>query len=145
MPKINFSDAELAQVAGMVDELDPAKHELFDVHRPLLNPADWEFLCEYVREKVASALMIGLLARSVAHTSQDHGLSDNRGADHFLRSKAWVHNFGVLQSGDEYFANLSGTCGNRLGKACDALVEIAQDRLFGTLDDEYQRLLSSGS
>ena len=129
----------------MVEELDPAKHDLFDVHRPLLSAADWEFLCEYVREKVASALMIGLLARSAAAAAEESGVSDSRGADHFLRSKAWVHNFGVLQSGDEYFTNLSGACGNRLGKACDALVEIAQDRLFGTLDEEYQRLLASGA
>jgi hypothetical protein len=145
MPQIVFSKEELLRVAAMVEDLDPAKHELFDVHRPLLNAADWEFLCEYVREKIASALMIGLVARSVSRVAQEHGVADERGADHFLRSKAWVHNFGVLQSGDEYFANLSGACGNRLGKACDALVEIAQDRLFGTVDDEYQRLLASGA
>lgn len=127
----------------ILEELDPNGHELFAPHKALLSDADWAFICDYTRERMRSAIQIGAMARAFVETAQQLGATDDRGAQHFLRSKAWIHNFGVTASADEYFCALSAICGNRLGRASDALVEIAQDRMFETLDEEYQRLLAA--
>jgi hypothetical protein len=70
-----------------------------------------------------------------------HGLADEKGSEHFLRSKSWLHNFGVTQTTDEYFTALSLAHENKLHQALDALIMIAQDRLFDRVDEEYERLL----
>lgn len=143
MAQIALTEDEEARIESILDELDPLNHELVLPARDPLSAEEWGFVVDHIRQKIRSALELGFMARALACTAERRGLSDDRGADHFLRSKAWVHNFGVAQTGDEYFCALSLKSGNRLLKAADALVEFAQDRVFDTFDDEYRRVFPS--
>jgi hypothetical protein len=143
MSTFSFSPQDLTQIEVILDEVDVASHELLRPVEPAVSTNDWAFVIGYIEERLRAALEIGILARSFCTTAVERGYADERGVDHFLRSKAWLHNFGVTQRGDEHFYSLSAACEHRLVRALDALVEIVQDRMFSTLDDEYERLLSS--
>ncbi|HEU4480363.1 MAG TPA: hypothetical protein VFS18_00635 [Actinomycetota bacterium] len=143
MSDFRFSPEDLARIEAVLREVDVASHELLRPVEPAVEHADWTFLVGYIGERLRAALEIGILARTFCTVAVQRGYADDRGVDHFLRSKAWLHNFGVTQPGDEHFYSLSAACDHRLVRALDALIEIAQDRMFGTLDDEYERLLST--
>ncbi len=145
MAHIALSDEDRRVIAETLEELDPASHELLARFREVLNDSDWAFAVGYVTARIRGALEIGLIARAVVAAAERNGLADERGSDHFLRSKAWLHNFGVPQTGDEYFYAVSAAAGGGLVRAHEALLELAQDHLFGTFDDEYQRLFSTGA
>ncbi len=145
MAHIALTDEDRRVIAETLEELDPASHELLARFRDALSESDWTFTVGYVTGRIQSALEIGLIARAVATCAELSGMADERGKDHFLRSKAWLHNFGVPQTGDEYFFAVSAAAGGGLVRAHEALLELAQDRLFGTLDDEYERLFSAGA
>jgi hypothetical protein len=146
MARIALTEQDQQSIAEILADVEMQASELLsEEEEETLEPADWDFFLLHVRQKVRSALEIGLIARAVGHAAHDRDLCDERGLDHFLRSKAWVHNFGVTQTADEYLLALSAKSGGRLVRCVDALVEIAQDRMFGTLDEEYQRLFPAGN
>lgn len=138
-----FSPEELEAIDRTIEEIDAASNELLLPLRTTLKEEDWDFVVRYLETRLRSALEIGLIARNMCRVAYQRGLADERGLEHFLRSKAWVHNFGIPQTGDEYLQTLSAATGHRLVKTYDGLLEIAQDRMFGTIDEEYQRLLAS--
>lgn len=142
MADIVFSEQDLRQIEDTIRYLDPASHELVCALEPQLSGADWDFAVTYMRQRIRSALEIELMARAMADRCTRTNLCDKRGADHYLRSKSWTHNFGIIQTTDEYFAALSAAHDNKLTRALDALILIAQDLLFGSLDEEYERLLN---
>jgi hypothetical protein len=145
MAEIVFSGEDLNRIEEAISDLDPSTHELIVIHEGSYSQDDWAFIIKYVTERLSAALKLGLMARCLGIAAEEAELADERGVQHFIDSKAWVHNFGIASTADEYFQALSTSGGGRLSKALDALIEIAQDRLFGTLDDEYQRLFSSGA
>lgn len=138
--RLTLRDGELIQAT--LDYLDIGSNELLESVRPSLTDADWEFVTTYIHQRVRSALQIEMMARAMARASIDLNLCDDAGADHFLRSKSWLHNYGVTQTADEYFTALSIRYEDRLNRALDAMVMIAQDRMFGSFDEEYERLLN---
>ena len=144
MAEIVFTGEDLRLIETAVTDLDPSTHELIAIHQASFGEDDWDFVLRYIEERVSAALKLGIMARCLVMAAEDADLADERGVQHFLGSKAWVHNFGVANTADEYFQALSTAGGGRLSKALDALIEITQDRLFGTFDEEYQRLFSSG-
>ena len=145
MAEIVFSGEDLNRIEEAIADLDPKTHELIVIHEGCFSEDDWAFILKYIEERLSAALKLGLMARCLGVAAEKADLADERGVQHFIGSKAWVHNFGIASTADEYFHALSTSAGGRLAKALDALVEIAQDRLFGTLDDEYQRLFTSGA
>ena len=145
MAEIVFTGEDLRRIEDAVGDLDPSTHELIVIHEGSFNQEDWNFVLRYIDERLSAALKLGLMARCLGRAAEEAELADERGVQHFLSSRAWVHNFGVASTADEYFQALSTSAGGRLSKALDALIEIAQDRLFGTLDEEYERLFTSGT
>ncbi|MFP5298404.1 MAG: hypothetical protein ACLGHL_05415 [Actinomycetota bacterium] len=142
MADIMLSPDDLVRLDESLAYLDPASHELVTPLREQLSPRDWEFVVSYIQQRLRSAMEIELMARAFASAAKARDLCDQRGADHFLRSKAWLHNFGIIQTSDEYFASLSATHDNRLTRALDALILIAQDLLFDKIEEDYRRLLN---
>ncbi len=142
MAEIVLARHDIAAIEAAIDDLDPSTHELLVSQRVLLGESDWEFAVTYIRQRIRSALELEMMARCLADKAVALNLCDRRGAEHFLRSKSWTHNFSVSQTTDEYFAALSSAHEGRLGRALDALILIAKDQMFGTLDEEYERLLN---
>jgi hypothetical protein len=137
-----FSKTDIASIEETIAYLDPASHELLSSLQASLSEADWEFAVTYIRQRVRSALEIEIMARALTDTAITRNLCDRRGAEHFQRSKTWLHNFGVIQTTDEYFAALSANHNNRPTLALEAMILIAQDMMFDRLDEEYERLLN---
>lgn len=142
MADIVLTDEDLARLAECLAYLDPAGHELVAPLASELPPNDWDFVVSYMRRRLRSAMEIEMMARAFTTSATARDLCDGRGAEHFLRSKAWLHNFGIIQTSDEYFASLSAAHGNRLTRALDALILIAQDLLFDKIGEDYRRLVN---
>lgn len=142
MADIILTAQDLEKLDESLLYLDPATHELTAPLADELAPGDWDFVVSYIRQRLRSAMEIELMARAFASSAVARDLCDQRGAEHFLRSKAWLHNFGIIQTSDEYFATLSAVHENRLTRALDALVLIAQDMLFDKIGEDYRRLVN---
>lgn len=142
MAYIVLSEQDGIRVRQTLEYIDPGSHELLTACRPHLSDDEWTFVIDYVQRRLRSAMEIEIMARGMAESAAARGLCDRRGAEHFLRSKAWIHNFGIIQTSDEDFAALSAANANRLTRAIDALILIAQDLLFDRIDEEYERLLN---
>lgn len=143
MARLELSPEEREMIETTIAALEPSRDSLMELDEMTLDEEERSFVEEHARRKIRSALEIGIMARTLAEQAIARDLCDDRGAEHFLRSKAWVHNFGVSETSDEYFYALSVRSGNRLTRALDALIEIAQDRVFGTVDEEFKRLFSA--
>jgi hypothetical protein len=143
VPEIRFTKAERAEVDLVMTELDPETHEfLFDFS--LVCPEeDWQFLVGYARREMRAALELGLLARATSQVATELGATDDAGARAYLGSIAWLRNFGRADDADERFLELCGEPGtdSPLFVAVESLLELAQDRMFGTIDEEYRALL----
>lgn len=142
MPQIEFTDKERKLIDAVLAELDPVSHELTRDFRNVLDGDDWRFLVRYARREMRACLELGLLARSMADTARLRNLSNEQGAVAFLRSVSWLRNFGMTDPDDERFLSLAGEGPEApLFLAVDALIEIAKDRIFDTVGDEYRQLL----
>lgn len=146
MPQIEFTEAERTLVDAVLAELDPSSHELTRDFRNILAEEDWRFLVRYARREMRACLELGLLARSMADTARLRDLSNGDGAFAFLRSISWLRNFGMTDPDDERFLALAGEGPQApIFLAVDALIEIAKDRIFDTVGDEYRQLLFDSS
>jgi hypothetical protein len=142
MARVLISAGERGRIVAILRELDPETHDLTARFQEQLDPEDWAFVCDYTRAEIKGALEIGLMARAVAEAARRRGVSNEEGIGNFLDSIAWMRNFGVSDPHDERFKELCGI-DTPLFLAVDALLQMAQDRMFGTLDEEYARLLES--
>jgi hypothetical protein len=142
MARIVLTPAEKAKILAVVRELDPATHELTTPFKVLLSDSEWHFVVTYARNEIKGALEIGLLARAMAEAVRKRGSANEQGIATFLESTAWMRNFGVSDDDDERFKDLCGV-DSPLFLAVDALLQLAQDRMFDTIDEEYLRLLES--
>lgn len=146
MPQIEFTEAERTLVDAVLAELDPSSHELTRDFRNILAEEDWRFLVRYARREMRACLELGLLGRSLADTARLRDLSNGDGASTFLRSISWLRNFGMTDPDDERFLALAGEGPQApIFLAVDALIEIAKDRTFDTVGDEYRQLLFDSS
>jgi hypothetical protein len=143
MAEIVLTPEDLDRIEEIIIYLDPATYEALGEVHPPLSQSDREFVVTYMRRRIRSALEIELMARCVAGAARSRNLADDRGVDDFMRSQSWLHNFGVTQTADEYFTTLSIGHANRLTHALEAMILIAQDRLFDRVSEEYERLLKS--
>jgi hypothetical protein len=140
MARMSFTDDELEAMRDALEDLDPTHHELTARYREQLRPQDWAFATDYMRERLRAALEIGIMTRALAALAVDREVADDRGVSHFLRSGAWLHNFGVPTTSDEYFWALSAGADKKLVTALEALIEIAQSRLFNTIEEGLRKL-----
>ena len=142
MPRIAFTGEEHARINHVLRELDPATHELTAHWSDLLNGEDWAFLQDYVRTEMRATLEMGMLARSIAAVVNERRLADTTAVDHFLRSTTWSRNFGLTDDAEERLMSILGQAlDSPLFLAIEALMQMAEDRMFDTLDSEYRSLL----
>jgi hypothetical protein len=142
VPQIEFTETERTLIDAVLVELDPSTHELTRDFKDDLSGDDWRFLVRYARREMRACLELGLLARSAADTARLRNLSNDEGAFAFLRSVSWLRNFGITDPEDERFLGLAGEGPEApMFLAVDALIEIAKDRIFDTVGDEYRQLI----
>lgn len=142
MPRLIYTGADKLRVDAIVAELDPAGHDLTRPFREALSSEDWLFVVDYARTEIRAALEVGMLARTVAESARLRGSSNEQGIRTFLDSISWMRNFGVSDAADERFKEIADV-DSPLFVAVDALLQLAQDRMFNTLDEEYVRLLEA--
>lgn len=142
MAKMILSGPERLRIAAILRELDPDSHELLAPFKENLSAADWNFVVEYARAEMRGALEMGLLARGLADTARMRGMANADGISSFLESTSWMRNFGMSDESDEHFKRLADV-DTPMFVAVDALLQMAQDRMFNTLDEEYARLLDA--
>ena len=148
MPKISFTPDEMAKIQAILEELDPATHDLTAHYSAVMSAEDWNFVRAYIRKELISFLLLSTMARSVAELASERGLADPDGVRDFLSSRTWTRNFGVADEADDSFLRIAALTGRPSAEAsyelaadADTLLEIAEERLLGTLDDEYAELI----
>lgn len=144
MPNITFSAQERRRINTIIDELDPADHELLCPYYDMLSADDWEFVCDYIRAKMRAVLETGLLIASVAEKARVTKLVDEEAIrNNFVRT-LWSYNFSFKKAIENTFVEVAG--GHREAPLClaaEALVEMAEDVMFGTFEDAHEQLLDA--
>ena len=148
MPKLTFTPKEMAKIQAILEELDPATHDLTAHYASIMSADDWNFVRAYIRKELVSFLLLSTMARSLADVASERGLADADGVRDFLASRTWTRNFGVADEADESFLRIAAETGRpnpdsnyELAADADTLLEIAEERMIGTLDDEYAELV----
>lgn len=124
MPDIIFTSQEQRHINTIIGELDPEDHELLRPYYDVLPSDDWAFVCDYVRAKMRAVLV-----------------DENAIRNNFVRA-LWNYNFSFQKAIEETFVDLAG--GHREAPLCvaaEALVEMAEDQMFGTFEDAHEQLL----
>ena len=142
MPSISFNRHEDADITRILHELDPAHHDLIVPFRQVMTDDDWSFLHDFLRTEMRMVLEMGLMARSVAGLSSHAPLSVQMAAEELVRASRWASHGGCgMSASEERLVEIAGEDPlSPLRLAIEALMELAEDRLFGTIDDEYVRL-----
>lgn len=108
MPDITFTEQERQRVDDIIDELDPADHELLCPYHEVLSADDWQFVCDYVRAKMRAVLETGLLVASVAERAR---ITDLVGEDsirnNFVRT-LWNYDFSFRKAIEDTFVAVAG-------------------------------------
>jgi len=142
MPHITFTEQERQRVNAIIDEVDPADHELMCAFNDALSADDWQFVCDYVRAKMRAVLETGLLVAAVADRARIFNLVDEDTIrNNFIRT-LWGYDFSFRKAIEDTFVAVAG--GRKetpLCLAAEALVELAEDRMFATFEDAHERLL----
>jgi hypothetical protein len=148
VPKITFTPKEMAKIQAILEELDPATHDLTAHYASIMSLDDWNFVRAYIRKELVSFLLLSTMARSLADVAAERGLADPEGVRDFLSSRTWTRNFGVADEADDSFLRIAAQTGRpspdsnyELAADADTLLEIAEERMIGTLDDEYAELV----
>lgn len=148
--QIVFSSDERERIAAILEELDPAEHELTRRYADRMSEQEWKWVTDYLRHELRALLEIGVMLRAVAHTARTRGHADRAAVKRLLRDNR-TRNFGLPDDADAYFNDICMLCEPAslddgepgLWKAGDALLELAGDRMFDTLGEEYAELLDS--
>ena len=146
MPDIVFTTQEQDRINALLGELDPAGHELLRPFYDFLPAEDWQFVCDYVRAKMRAVLETGMLLRSVTDRARSSQLVDEREIrNNFVRT-LWNYNFSFQKTIEDTFVDVAG--GSRKSAVCvaaAAIIESAEDRMFGTFEDAHEHLLDSAA
>ena len=144
MPDIAFTAQEQDRINAVLGEMDPAGHELLRPFYDQLPAEDWQFVCDYVRAKMRAVLETGLLIRSVTERARSSKLVDESAIrNNFVRT-LWNYNFSFRKAVEDTFVELAG--GSRESSVCvaaEAIIESAEDLMFGTFEDAHEQLLDS--
>ncbi|MGH2698199.1 MAG: hypothetical protein ACRDJL_03230 [Actinomycetota bacterium] len=93
MPDITFTAQEQQRINAIIDEFDPADHEMLCPYYDTLASNDWEFVCDYLRAKMRAVLETGLLMTSVVEKSRTTKLVDEGAIrNNFVRT-LWNYDF----------------------------------------------------
>jgi hypothetical protein len=146
MPDITFTARERQRVNAIIDELDPADHELLCPYQDMISAEDWQFVCDYTRAKMRSVLETGLLVASVAERARVTDLvGEETIRNNFVRS-LWTYDFSFRKAIEDTFVAVAG--GRKEAPLClatEALVDLAEDLMFATFEDAHERLLDGAA
>jgi hypothetical protein len=148
--QIVFSPEERARVESILEEFDPAEHELTRRFADRMSEQEWKWVTRYLRRELRALLEIGVMLRAVTALAHERGHADRTAVRRLLRDNR-TRNFGLPDDADAYFNDLCMMCeptsidqgDPSLWRAGDALLELAADRMFDTLGEEYAELLDS--
>jgi hypothetical protein len=143
---VTISNAEWVKVEEILVDLNATIDELTKRYFGKFDKRDWLFVRSYIRMELRAALQLGAMLRAVAKVAVEQGLANDEAAKCFVQVNA-RRNFGLLDPAEVGFEVVSevNECKEELRRAVLALAELANDRMFGTLDDEYAELLAKGS
>jgi hypothetical protein len=143
---VTVSNAEWVKVEEILIELNPTIDELTQHYFGRFDKRDWLFVRSYIRMELRAALQLGAMLRAVAKVALEQGLANEEAAKCFVQVNA-RRNFGLLDPAEVGFEVVSevNECKDELRRAVLALAELANDRMFGTLDEEYAELLAKGN
>lgn len=146
MASVTISNAEWVKVEEILVDLNATIDELTKRYFGKFDKRDWLFVRSYIRMELRAALQLGAMLRAVAKVAVEQGLANDEAAKCFVQVNA-RRNFGLLDPAEVGFEVVSevNECKEELRRAVLALAELANDRMFGTLDDEYAELLAKGS
>ena len=146
MPDITFTAQERQRVNAIIDELDPADHELLSPYQDMISAVDWQFVCDYARAKMRAVLETGLLVASVAERARVADLvGEETIRNNFVRT-LWTYDFSFRKAIEDTFVAVAG--GGREAPLClatEALIDLAEDLMFATFEDAHERLLDGAA
>jgi hypothetical protein len=146
MAVVSFSNAEWVRVEEILVELNPTIDELTEDYFGRFDKRDWLFIRSYIRMELRAALQLGVMLRAVGKVALEQGIANAEAIKTFVQVNA-RRNFGLLdpaQVGFEVVAEVN-ECKDELRRAILVLSDLANDRMFGTIDEEYAELVSKAS
>jgi hypothetical protein len=146
MAVVSFSNAEWVRVEEILVELNPTIDELTEDYFGRFDKRDWLFIRSYIRMELRAALQLGVMLRAVGKVALEQGIANEEAIKTFVQVNA-RRNFGLLdpaQVGFEVVAEVN-ECKDELRRAILVLSDLANDRMFGTIDEEYAELVSKAS
>lgn len=146
MAVVSISNTEWVKVEEILVELNATIDELTQRYFGKFDKRDWLFVRSYIRMELRAALQLGAMLRAVAKVAVEQGLANEEASKCFVQVNA-RRNFGLLDPAEVGFEVVSevNECKEELRRAIVALADLANDRMFGTLDEEYADLLAKGS
>jgi hypothetical protein len=146
MAVVSFSNAEWTRVEEILVELSPTIEELTHHYFGSFDKRDWLFVRSYIRMELRAALQLGAMLRAVTKVAIEQGLANEEAAKCFVQVNA-RRNFGLLDPAEVGFEVVSevNECKEELRRAIVVLADLANDRMFGTLDEEYADLVAKSS
>lgn len=146
MAVVSFSNVEWVRVEEILVELNPTIDELTEDYFGRFDKRDWLFIRSYIRMELRAALQLGVMLRAVGKVALEQGIANAEAIKTFVQVNA-RRNFGLLdpaQVGFEVVAEVN-ECKDELRRAILVLSDLANDRMFGTIDEEYAELVSKAS
>ena len=146
MAVVSFSNVEWVRVEEILVELNPTIDELTEDYFGRFDKRDWLFIRSYIRMELRAALQVGGMLRAVGKVALEQGIANAEAIKTFVQVNA-RRNFGLLdpaQVGFEVVAEVN-ECKDELRRAILVLSDLANDRMFGTIDEEYAELVSKAS
>jgi hypothetical protein len=143
---VSFSNTEWVRVEEILGELNPTIDELTEHYFGRFDKRDWLFVRSYIRMELRAALQLGAMLRAVGKVALEQGIANDEAVKTFVRVNA-RRNFGLLDPAQVGFEVVSevNSCKDELRRAIQALADLANDRMFGTIDEEYADLISKAS
>jgi hypothetical protein len=143
---VSFSNTEWVRVEEILAELNPTIDELTEHYFGRFDKRDWLFVRSYIRMELRAALQLGAMLRAVGKVALEQGIANDEAVKTFVRVNA-RRNFGLLDPAQVGFEVVSevNNCKDELRRAIQALADLANDRMFGTIDEEYADLISKAS
>ncbi len=148
MAKVVFSEAERCRIQELESALVPTVEEFFGDARDDLSLEEWDLLMEYARARIRRTLLVATALHAVCDRHERPATTfDGRGRDAFVRAglRAWADCYPAIE--DPWrtvflYRRLAG--GERRFLAdLETIETMALNRLFDSIDSQYERLLAS--
>jgi hypothetical protein len=147
MARCILTPDELGKIETIAVELDGAIDEFFNDAKEVLLCDEWDFLKRYTGACIRRALEVGAMLRALSHARSAATPYPGRGCDTFVREAlaAWRDSFAPVPD----VWRLAPIFEKIEGGECRALADVAAlevmaaNRMFTTLDEQYQAFFAT--